>query len=79
MRAAELGFESDAGFKAEFNAGFNAELIALVALLAVGAAEVLTVELTGTLLVLLRKFLNPKRSAAFCIKPCVMDERVMGA
>ena len=79
MRAAELGFESDAGFRAGFNAGFNAELIELAALLAGGAAEVLTVELTGTLLALLRKFLSPKRSAAFCIKPCVMDERVMGA
>jgi hypothetical protein len=76
MRAAELGFESDAGFKAEFNAGFNAKFTVL---LVAGAAEVLTVELTGTLLALLRKFLNPKRSAAFCIKPCVMDERVMGA
>ena len=76
MRAAELGFESDAGFKAEFKAGFNAEFTVL---LADGAAEVLTVEPTGTLLALLRKFLSPKRSAAFCIKPCVMDERVMGA
>jgi hypothetical protein len=75
-----LGCESDAGFKAEFNAGFKAGFNAeFTALLAVGAVEELTVELTGTLLALLRKFLNPKRSAAFCIKPCVIDERVMGA